>query len=401
MSFSVEELVSMYLKHAKILADKQAGLKIKDAVITIPPWYGIRERLALSDAVQLAGLTPLAFIHENTAAALYYAIERKDENKTHTVIFYNLGSGSLKVSIAEFKMENSTEKFDKNKKYESFTVLAEAWEEDVNGYLFDLNLARWLAERFDEQPNRKGKSKAIDSPSALAKLLKEANKAKEVLSANKETSIYVEALLDDQDFKHIVKRQVFEDINKAQFELLTAPIQKVLEDSEKTFADVDAIEMLGGALRVPKVQQIVQEFLGKEKELGAHMNGDEAMALGTSFYAASLSSSFKTRPVYMNDGVNFAIYATIRDLEADDSTDNEANSTVPSQTDEIFEKNTTLFFSKQKLGTKKALAFTHDRDIKVILYTKHSNGSEEVFSTYRITKVADYSQVRISILLAI
>ena len=158
-------------------------------------------------------MNPLAFIHENTAAALYYAIDRKDENKTHTVIFYNLGATALKVALVEFKMENSTEKHEKNKKYESFNVIADAWDDNVNGVLFDLNLARHLADEFDSLPNRKGKSKAKDSPSAMAKLLKESAKVKEVLSANKETSFYVEGLLDDLDFKTTVSRSKFEELN--------------------------------------------------------------------------------------------------------------------------------------------------------------------------------------------
>lgn len=380
----------MYLKHAKVLADKQANLTIKDVVITVPPYYGIPERYALIDAIQLAGLNPLSFIHENTAAALYYAIERKDENKTHTVLFYNLGSTSLKVSLVEFSMENSTEKNEKNKKYESFTVLADAWEENVNGYLFDINLAKWLADNFDNQPSRKGKNKARDSPSAMAKILKEANKAKEVLSANKETSVYIESLIDDVDLKATIQRSQFEELNQAEFQLLTAPIQKVLEATGKTLADIDAIEVLGGALRVPKVQQILQDFVGKNTEVGAHMNGDEAMALGTSFHAASLSSSFKTRTIYMNDGLNFEIYATIRGLGDEDEGEE------GSQAGEKFEKNTTLFGVKQKLGSKKALTFTYDKDLKVILFTRGPNGEEEIFTTYRITKVSDIASVVIS-----
>ena len=389
MSFTVEELVAMFLKHAKFLADQQSGMNIKDAVITIPPSYAMPERYALLDATQIAGLNPLAFIHENTAAALYYSIERRDENKTHTVIFYNLGSNSLKVSLVEFKMENSTEKYEKNKKYESFYVLSEAWDDQVSGYIFDLNIAKWLASEFDNQASRKGKKSITESPAAMAKLITQAKRAKEVLSANKETTVYLESLFEDRDFKTTVTRKKLEELNQAEFQKLTAPIQRVLDLAGKTLGDVDVVEVLGGALRVPKVQQTIQDYLGSSVELGAHMNGDEAMAMGTSFYAASLSASFKTRVVYMNDGLNYPIFATIRNLG-----DEDVDETEDEATEERFEKNTTLFTIKQRLGSKKALAFTHDKDLKVILYTKDSNGNEQVFSTYRITKVADYAQKR-------
>lgn len=391
LSFTVEELVGMYLKHARTLAEKQANTTIKDAVLTIPPYYRMRERFALYDAMQFAGLTPLAFIHENTAAALHYGIERKDENKNHTVIFYNLGSTSLKVSLVEYSMESSNEKSEKNKKYESFTVLADAWEENVGGLVFDMNLANWLADEFDNQPKRAGKKKIRDSPLAMSKLIKEANKAKEILSANKETSVYVEAPVDDQDLKATILRSKFEELNQAAFSLLTAPIQKVLDAAGKTISEIDAFEVLGGAVRVPKVQQILQEFVGKNVDVGAHMNGDEAMAMGTSFLAASMSASFKTRPIFMNDGLNYPIYATIRTLGFDDENDDETEG--KDETTEKFEKNTTLFPARQKLGSKKALSFTHDKDIKVILFTKNDNGDEEIFTTFHVTKVTAFAKV--------
>lgn len=371
----------MYIKHAKILADKQTNMNIRDVVVTVPPFYGIPERVALAEAVTLASLKPLAFVHENTAAALYYAIERKDENKTHTVLFYNLGSTSLKVTLVEFTMENSTERGDpKGKKYESFTVLADAWE-DVGGYQFDLNLANWLADEYDNQPSRKGKARSRDSPAAMAKLIKEANRAKEVLSANKETSVYVEALMDDRDLKATVLRSKFEEINQAAFDRLTVPIQKVLDATGKKLSDIDVIEVLGGGVRVPKVQQILQDFVGKETEVGAHMNGDEAMALGTSFHAASMSASFKTRPVYMHDGNNFPIYVTIRGANSQEEA-------------EPFEKNTTLFAAKEKYGSKKAFTFTYDKDLDVYLYTKDANGNDEIFVTYHINNTNELAEVK-------
>ncbi len=106
---------------------------MRDVVITIPPYADFRYRLALKDAVNMAGMNPLSFIHENTAAALYLGINRLD-NETSRIIFYNMGSSSLKVSLVEYKAITNEGKQQKTyKQIETITVIDEAWDESVNG----------------------------------------------------------------------------------------------------------------------------------------------------------------------------------------------------------------------------------------------------------------------------
>jgi molecular chaperone DnaK (HSP70) len=104
----VEEIAAMILRYAKTLAEKQGSIQIKDCVITVPSHWRMNARLALATAAKISGLHVLSFVHENTAAALYYGIDRVDENKTHTVLFYNLGAQSLQVSVVEYAAVNST-----------------------------------------------------------------------------------------------------------------------------------------------------------------------------------------------------------------------------------------------------------------------------------------------------
>ncbi len=95
ITLSIEEITAMILKLGKLNAEKQGKIEIKDCVITVPAHWDYDRRISLLASVYIAGLNPLSFIHENSAAALYYAIERLDENKTHTVLIYNIGAYNL------------------------------------------------------------------------------------------------------------------------------------------------------------------------------------------------------------------------------------------------------------------------------------------------------------------
>jgi len=380
----VEELFGMIFRHIKKLASDQAERQLRDIAVTVPPFWGFKERYALHDALLLADLNPLAFISENTAAALYYALERQD-NVTHTMLMYNLGSTSLKVSLFEFVLQNSTDKSDKGT-VESFRVLAEAWEEDLGGLVFDLGLAHHFAKEFDNKPSRKGQKSVLTSNPAKAKLLKESNRLKEILSANKQAQFYLENLFESTDLKSTVERHQFEEINKDLLAKLIRPIDEVLAKAGKTLDDVDAFEMVGGGVRVPKVQQILTEYL-QGKELGARLNGDESMTLGASFHAANLSSSFKTRPIYMNDGYNFDIRVELRDLESERLESTEEGTPK-------LEKQAVLFPYKTRFGSKKVLAFEYDGDINATFYAKVTGQeSEERVISFGVTGLKEAREV--------
>ena len=149
---SIEQLLSMPIKHIHDLATLQGGKKILDAVVTVPPYADFRYRQQLKDAITLSGLNSLAFIHENTAAALFYGLDRLDNETKHTAMFLNLGSSSLKASLVEYIAieNNNTLTMEKNPQIETVNVLAEAWDESVNGYQFTIRLSEIIAEKFDE-----------------------------------------------------------------------------------------------------------------------------------------------------------------------------------------------------------------------------------------------------------
>jgi hypoxia up-regulated 1 len=359
----IEELLGMIFRHIKDLASKQAERVLKDIVVTVPPFWNFRERYALHDALVMADLNPLAFVSENTAAALYYALERQD-NQTHTIILYNLGSTALKVSVVEFYLTTSTDKADKGAAIESLRVLSEAWDENLGGLHIDLNVLKHFASEFDTKPTRKGQKSLLTSNPAKAKLMKEVTRLKEILSANKQASLHMENLFESTDLKSTLQRGVFETINQDLFDRLTRPIDEALQKAGKTMADIDSFELLGGGVRVPRIHQVLSEYL-KGKEVSTHLNGDESMALGAAFHAANLSASFKTRQIYMNDGYNFDIRVELRDIEAAEGGEEGLN------------KQAVLFPAKTRFGSKKILAFDHSQDLKATFFATVTGETEE------------------------
>lgn len=147
----------------------------------------------------------------------------------------------------------------------------------------------------------------------MVKLLKECNKAKEILSANRELPFFSEGLIDGNDFNSHITRAKFEELSAHLLEKVTLPITTVLERANKTVDDIEIIELIGGGIRIPKIQTILQEFFNG-KQLGFHLNGDESMALGAVFHAANSSSSFRVKKIHLNDGYNFNVRLDITDL---------------------------------------------------------------------------------------
>lgn len=363
---NTEEILAMILSHAKYLAEKQIESVIKNCVFTVPSTWTLNQRNVLYTAAVLADFYPLSFIHENTAAALNYAFERQDVNQTHTVLFYNLGSSSLKVTLVEFVAVNNTVRM-----VETLRVLAEATEENVSGREFDFILAQLAADLFDNLPERKGKASIRTNRQAFRRVLTEVTKFKEMLSANKEANFFIESLLDDIDFRSLIERSLFESKSSELLSLLTVPIEKVLSISKKTLEEVDAIEIIGGGVRIPMVQNRLNEYFNG-KELGQHLNGDETFANGAVFQAANYSLIYKVRPIWVYDGFNFGIKMGILDLE----------------TKEILEQ-FTLFENNEMFMSKKKIEINGTKDLQIVFEKINEEKSLKIFKIVNVTNITD------------
>ena len=227
-------------------------------VITVPSWFTYDQRLMIREAAeQLAGLNVLQLVHENTAAAVLFGIDKVDkEAQNHTVLFYNMGGMDTEVTIARYSHLNLSEKAKKKTPY--IEILAEAHERDLGSKDLDLVLFNILADKFNELKEREGKPDVRTNQRATKRLLKEVVKIKEVLSANKQASVKVPELLDYVTLQLTLERAELEEKAGPLFARVTKPIEAALAKAGMTLDDVQQVELLGGGIRTPKVAELLE-----------------------------------------------------------------------------------------------------------------------------------------------
>lgn len=389
-SFTPEELVAMVLTHAKDIT-KAYGVEgnVRDCVLTVPSFYTQHERRALLDAATLADLNVLALIDETTAAGLHYGIDLI-EDEPQNIVFYNMGASALQVSVMQFySYERKETKYGKAKKVGAFQVLGKAWDASLGGVAFDALIVDYMADQFNEVWNKKrndGEIKDVRKyPRPMAKLRIQANKAKHVLSANNDVPIYIDALHDDTSYQSHLDRATFEDMCKDLLAKSAIPITNALKAANMTLADIHGVELIGGGMRVPKVRETIQHTLGDKLDLGMHINSDESMALGAAFHGANVSTAFKVRHIGMTDINPFPVAVSLGELDAKDQNDEDA-----------WSKHATIFKANGKVGVKKTIAFTHDKDITCDVDYDDSEelpvGTATSIEKYNITGVVEFAK---------
>lgn len=312
--FSVEELLGMILEKARDLAQDFAGQPIKDAVITVPAFFNQAERRAVKLAAELAGLKVLQLMSDNAAVALNYGIfRRKDFNSTvQRIMFFDMGSASTMVSIVGYQIVKTKEK-GYAEDVPQLTILGVGYNRTLGGLELTVRLQRYFAQKFNEQ--KRTSTDVFSSPRAMAKLLKEAERVKLVLSANLEHVAQVESLIDDVDFKLPISRADFEALSEGFFEKIGPIIDTALKSAELTMDDIDQVILSGAGTRVPKIQEEILKSV-KKPDLGKNLNTDEAAALGAVYQAAHLSQGFKVKRFIVKEAVLFPIQVVFeRELE--------------------------------------------------------------------------------------
>ncbi|TKS83822.1 Hypoxia up-regulated protein 1 [Collichthys lucidus] len=313
VQYTPEELLGMALNYSCGLAQDFAEQPIKDAVITVPAFFNQAERRAVLQAAQMAGLKVLQLINDNTAVALNYGVfRRKDIDSTaKNIMFYDMGAGSTTATIVSYQTVKSKE----SGTQPQLQIRGVGFDRGLGGFEMDLRLRDHLAKLFNEQ--KKSKKDVRENHRAMAKLLKEAQRLKTVLSANMEFMAQVEGLMDDIDFKSKVTRAEFEELCADLFERVPRPVQEALTAAEMKLDEIEQVILVGGATRVPKVQEVLLKAVGKE-ELGKNINADEAAAMGAVYQAAALSKAFKVKPFIVRDAAIFPIQVEFtRETEED------------------------------------------------------------------------------------
>eukprot|EP00232_Nephroselmis_pyriformis_P023456 CAMPEP_0182865414 /NCGR_PEP_ID=MMETSP0034_2-20130328/7674_1 /TAXON_ID=156128 /ORGANISM="Nephroselmis pyriformis, Strain CCMP717" /LENGTH=1056 /DNA_ID=CAMNT_0024997707 /DNA_START=203 /DNA_END=3373 /DNA_ORIENTATION=- len=308
--YSVEEIVASTLHYCHEIAEAHANSKLREAVITVPAFFGQNQRQALLDAAEMAGLNVLSLIAEHSAAGLVFGIDRVS-NVTQDVVLFDVGAGSSVASYVQYSTWTGKE-FGKTKEYGQFVVKDVRFDAEIGGDAFD----RALLEHFADEFKAKSGKDIRENPRAIAKMKKQVKRTKEILSANNAAPISVEGLMDDMDFRSEITRETFEGLVADVFPRMVQPLKDLMEDNNLTSNPDLLVEMLGGSTRVPRVQAKIAEVLG-EIPLSKHLDADEAVAWGAGLHAANLSTAFRVRKFGMTDGAVYPLELEMEEPEAD------------------------------------------------------------------------------------
>ena len=312
--YSPPEISAMILQKLKQAAEDYLGETVTEAVITVPAYFDDSQRQATKDAGQIAGLNVLRIINEPTAAALAYGLEKKKEEE---VAVYDLGGGTFDISILGIG-EGVIE------------VKATNGDTYLGGDDFDLRIMDWLVDEFK-------KEQGIDlrnDKMALQRLKEGAERAKIELSTASETEINLPFITADATGpKHLLmklSRAKFEQLTDDLVERTIEPLKKALADSKFSQSDIDEVILVGGQTRTPKVQQIVQNYFGKEPNRS--VNPDEVVAVGAAIQGAVLKGEVKD--VLLLDVTPLSL--GIETLGGVFTKITERNTTIPTKKSQIF-----------------------------------------------------------------
>jgi heat shock protein 1/8 len=272
--FKAEEISSMVLIKMKETAQSFLGgdKEVKRAVITVPAYFNDSQRQATKDAGAIAGMEVLRIINEPTAAAIAYGLDKKGETTgERNVLIFDLGGGTFDVSL--LTIEEGI-----------FEVKATAGDTHLGGEDFDERLVNHFASEF----LRKHKKDLKSSARALRRLRTACERAKRTLSSTAQTTIELDSLFEGVDFATSITRARFEELNMDLFRKCMEPVEKCLRDSKMDKSAVHDVVLVGGSTRIPKVQQLLQDFFNG-KELNRSINPDEAVAYGAAVQAAILT----------------------------------------------------------------------------------------------------------------
>jgi L1 cell adhesion molecule like protein len=270
--FFPEEISAMVLAKMKDVAETMLSEKITNAVVTVPAYFNDGQRQATRDAGIIAGLNVLRIINEPTAAAIAFGLSKNDEKERHVLIF-DLGGGTFDVSLLD--IEGGV-----------FEVKATAGDTHLGGEDFDSRLVDYFADRFF----KKFHCDLRESPRALRTLRTACERAKRTISSATTASILCESLYQGHDFTDTISRAMFENLNDELFRKCIGPVAQVLKDAKMSKSDVTDIVLVGGSTRIPRVQQLLQEFFnGKQPCRG--VDPDEAVAYGAAVQAAIITGN--------------------------------------------------------------------------------------------------------------
>ncbi|KAJ3705754.1 hypothetical protein LUZ61_009459 [Rhynchospora tenuis] len=270
--FYAEEISSMVLVKMKEIAETYLDCIMKNAVITVPAYFNNSQRQATKNAGAIAGLNVMRIMDEPTAAAIAYGFDKITEDADEkNVLVFDLGGGTFDVSLLSIRHGN-------------FEVRATAGDTHLGGEDFDDRLVDHCVREFKAKYNKDIKGNA----KSLRRLRTACERAKRILSFSTRAIVEVDYLYDGIDFTTRISQARFEELNMDLFTRCTDLIEKCLNDAKIDKRMVDVVVLVGGSTRIPRVQQLLQDFF-EGKELSKGINPDEAVAYGAAIQAINLN----------------------------------------------------------------------------------------------------------------
>ncbi|ODV98510.1 hypothetical protein PACTADRAFT_48257 [Pachysolen tannophilus NRRL Y-2460] len=301
--FSIEEAVGMSIseikeraQHHLQIANSGAGYStIHDVVITVPSFFTQAQRAAIRDAAEIANLKLVGLVDDGTAVAVNYVSSRQFDNAKHYHIIYDMGAGSTKATLFSVTANQTTGA-------SNVEIEGVGFDDNLGGHHLTKTVMDILKEKFLKQYPKVKASAFENNERAMARLWQSAEKAKIVLSANNDARVTIENLFNDIDFKTVVSRDEFENVNQDLIIRMLNPVLDIFKRplNKELTIDVNAIEsviLTGGATRTPFVQQHLNSLIGGSTSIAKNVNADEAAVLGATLRGVLLSKMFKAKDI--------------------------------------------------------------------------------------------------------